>query len=155
MSKLNLIILLWEKFLKKAKKTIEDQGEKQINALKSLKSSDKPLPSIKDFISKERLNPENVDKVEKIGEEERKVDRSKTVYEGSDKNYDFRRFKTIRVFRNEIRNNIIKMSTANDEQDQLLRYINEFKSKTRPQNPQSKKVKEDVLNSARALPKGR
>ena len=38
-------------------KTIEDQGEKQLNALKSLKSSDKQLPSIKDVISKENLNP--------------------------------------------------------------------------------------------------
>ena len=47
------------------------------------------------------------------------------------------------------------MSMANDEQDQLLGSINEFKSKTRPQNAESKKVKEDVLNSARALLKGR
>ena len=76
------------------------------------------------------------------------------VYGRSDKNYDFRRFKTISVFGNETRNNIINMSTANDLQDQLLRYVNEFKSKARPQNPESKKVKEYVLNSARALLKG-
>ena len=43
------------------------------------------------------------------------------------------------------------MSMANDEQDQLLRYINKLKRKTKPHNPESKKVKEDVLNSARAL----
>ena len=77
------------------------------------------------------------------------------VYEGSSKNYDFRRFKTIRVFGNEFRNNIIDMSMANDEQDQLLRYINGFKRKTKLQNSKSKKVKKDVLNSARALLKGR
>ena len=47
------------------------------------------------------------------------------------------------------------MSIANDEQDQLLRYINKLKSKTKPHNPESKKVKEDVLNSARAILKGR
>ena len=70
---------------------------------------------------------------EKIEEEERKADRSKMVYEGSNKNYDFRRFKTICVLGNEIRNNI-NMSMANDEKDQLLRYINEFKSKTKSQN---------------------
>ena len=29
--------------------------------------------------------------------------------------------------------------------------INEFKSKAKPQNSESKKLKEDVLNSARAL----
>ena len=44
---------------------------------------------------------------------------------------------------------------ANHEQNQLLKRTNEFKSKTRPQNSGSKKVKEDVLNSARALLKGR
>ena len=35
------------------------------------------------------------------------------------------------------------MSMANDEQDQLLRYINEFKR--RPQNSESKKVKKKHL----------
>ena len=127
------------KALEKQTKTIEDQGVKQINALKSLESSDKQLTSIKDFISKEKLNPEIVDEKEKIKEEVRKTDGSKMVYEVSNKNYDFRRFKTICVFGNEIRNNIINMSMANDEQDQLLRHINEFKSKTRPQNSESKK----------------
>ena len=77
------------------------------------------------------------------------------VYKGSNEIYNFRKFKKIRVFGNEIRNNIINMSMANDVQDQLLRRINEFRSKTRPQNSESKKVKEDVLNSARALLKGK
>ena len=77
------------------------------------------------------------------------------VYKASNKTYDFRNFKTIRVFGNEIRNNIIDMSMAIDEQDQLLRYTNKLKSKTKPHTPESKKVKEDVLNSARALLKER
>ena len=77
------------------------------------------------------------------------------VYEGSNKTYDFRKFKTIHVFGNKIRNNSINMSMANDEQNQLLKRINEFKSKTKPHNLESKKVKEDVLNSAKALLKGR
>ena len=78
------------------------------------------------------------------------------VYEGSKETYDFRRFKTIRVFDNEIRNNITSMSTANSEQDQLLRYINKFKNKTKPRRDSgSEKLKENVLNSARALLKGR
>ena len=47
------------------------------------------------------------------------------------------------------------MSMANDEQNQLSEYIREFKSKTRPQNSESKKVKQDVLNSAMVLLKGR
>ena len=48
------------------------------------------------------------------------------------------------------------MSMANDEQEQLSNHIREFKSKTKPHNPESKKkIKEDVLNSAMALLKGR
>ena len=67
------------KAFEKQTKTIKDQREKQVNALRSLESSDKQLPSIKDFISKERLNPEIVDNIAKIEEEERKADRSKMV----------------------------------------------------------------------------
>ena len=140
---------------KEKKRTIKDQGEKQVHALKFLEFSDKPLPSIKYFTSKERVNPEIIDEIERIEEEERKVDRNKMVYKGSNETYDFREFKAIRVFGNEIRNNIINMSMANDKQDQLLRRINEFKSKPRTQNFESKKVKEDVLNSTRALLKER
>ena len=77
------------------------------------------------------------------------------VYKASNETYDFIKFKTIRVFANEIRTNIINMSMANDEQDQLLRYINKLKSKKKPRNSESKKLKEDVLNSAIALLKGR
>ena len=60
-------------------------------------------------------------------------------YKASNETYDFRIFKTIRVVGNEIRNNIIDMSMANDEQNQLLKYINKVKSKTKPHNLESKK----------------
>ena len=43
------------------------------------------------------------------------------VYKASNEIFDFRRFKTIRVFCNKIRNNILNTSMANDEKDQLLR----------------------------------
>ena len=62
----------------------------------------------------------------------KKADRSKMVYKGSNKTYDFRKFKTMHVFCNEIRNNVINMSMANDEQNQLSKHIKEFKTKTRP-----------------------
>ena len=138
------------KAFEKQTKTIENQGNKPTDALESLMPSDKLLPSIKDFISKERLNPEIANEIE-----ERDVDRSKMFHKGSNETYDFRKFKTIRVFGNEIRNIIIDMSMANDKQNQLAKHIKEFKSKTKPRNPESKKVKEDVVNSAMALLKGR
>ena len=46
------------KVIEKQRKTIEDQGEKQVVAIESLKASDKKLPPIKEFIPMENLNPE-------------------------------------------------------------------------------------------------
>ena len=67
------------KAFEKQTKTIEYQGKKQIDALESLKSSDKELPSIKDFIPEENLNPEIVNEIKRIEEEEKKVNRNKMV----------------------------------------------------------------------------
>ena len=76
------------KAFEKQTKTIEDQEKKQIDALESLKPSDKQSPLIRDFISKETLNSEIVDEIERI-EEERKADRNKMVYKASNETYDF------------------------------------------------------------------
>ena len=46
------------------------------------------------------------------------------------------------------------MKMVNDEQNQLF-YVKELESKTRPQYSNSKKVKEDILNSTLALLKER
>ena len=59
------------KAFEKKTKTNEDQAKKQIDALESLKPSDKQLPSIRDFISKDRLNSEIVNEIERIEEEEK------------------------------------------------------------------------------------
>ena len=86
------------KAFEKQIKTIKDQGQKQVDALKSLESSDKQLPSVKNFISKERLNSEIIDEIERIEKEGKIIDRVKMVYKGYNKTYDFRKFKTILVF---------------------------------------------------------
>ena len=49
-----------------------------------------------------------------------------------------------------IRNNFIKMNMANNEQNHLAKYITEFKRKARPQASKLKRVKEEVLNSAKS-----
>ena len=67
------------KAFEKQTKIIEDQGEKQVDALESLKTSDKELPLIKDFIPKESLDPEITDEIKRIEEEEKKVNRNKMV----------------------------------------------------------------------------
>ena len=142
------------KAIEKQIKTIEDQGEKQVVALESLKDSDKKLPPIKDFIPMENLNPEIINEIKRIEEIEKKVDRNRIVYKGTNKTYDFRNFKTIRAFGNEIRNNVISLDTANIEQANLLSYISDF-MKTKPRDPEKRKLRADVLNSVSSLGQGR
>ena len=143
------------KAFEKQTKTIEDQGKKQVVALESLKAPDKKLTSIKDFIPMENLNPEIINKIKRIEEIEKQVDRTRMVYKATNETYDFRNFKTIRAFGNEIRNNVISLNTANMEQANLLSYIRDFIKKTKPRNPDKRKLRSDVLNSMRALVEGR
>ena len=102
----------------------------------------------------ENLNPEIINEIKKIKEMEKIIDRNKMVYKGTNKNYDFRNFKTIRAFGNEIRNNVISLDTANMEQANLLSYISDF-MKTKPRDPEKRKLRADVLNSVTGLVKGR
>ena len=142
------------KAIEKQIKTIKDQGEKQVLALESLKVPDKKLPPIKDFIPMENLNLKIINEIKKIEEIEKKVDRNKMVYKGTNKTYDFKNFKTIRTFGNEIRNNVISLDMANMEQANLLSYINDF-MKTKPRDPEKRKLRADVLNSMTGLVNGR
>ena len=143
------------KAIEKQIKTIKDQVEKPVVALESLEASDKKLPPIKDLISLKNLNTEVIKEIEKIEEIEKKVDRNKMVYKGSNKTYDFRNFKTIGTFGNEIRNNVISLNTANIEQTNLLSYIYDFTKKTKPRNPAQKKLRAEVLDSVTSLIEGR
>ena len=77
------------------------------------------------------------------------------VYKATNKTYDFRNFKTIRTFGNEIKNNVINENIANNEQNELLNYIEEFSSSTKPRDPELKKNKKEVLDSVLGLLQGR
>ena len=78
------------------------------------------------------------------------------VYKGTNKTYDFRNFKTICTFGNEIRNNVISLDTANIEQTNLLlSYIYDFTKKTKPRNPAQRKLRADVIDSLTSLVQGR
>ena len=144
-----------EKAFEKQTKTLEDQGKKQVDSLTALKTSDKELPPIKDFIPIENLNPEIINEIKRIEEKENKVNRNKMVYKSINKSYDFRNFKTICAFGSEIRNNTINMDTTNAEQIILTLHIKDFMNKTKPRNPELKKNKKEVFNSALALLEGR
>ena len=143
------------KVLEKEVKTIKDQGEKQVVTLESLKDPDKKLPAIKDFIPTENLNPEIIYEIKRIEEIEKNVDRNRMVYKGTNETYDFRNFKTIHAFGNEIRNNVISLDMANIEQANLLSYINDFIRKIKQRNPEKRTLRSDVLNSVTGLVNGR
>ena len=119
------------KALEKQRKTIKDLGEKQVVSLESLKPPDKKLPPVKDFIPMENLNSEIINEIKRIEEIEKKVDRNKMFYRGTNKTYDFRNFKTIGTFGNEIRTNVISLDTSNIEQTNLLSYIIDFTKKNK------------------------
>ena len=59
-------------------------------------------------------------------------------YKGCKNTYWFTKYKTICAFSNAIKNGIISMHVENEEQNQLLKPIAEFKSKTRPSDPKTK-----------------
>ena len=140
------------KTLEKQIKTIKDQGEKQVDALKTLY---KKLPSIKDFVPTEKFNPEIINEIKRIEEIEKNVDRDKMVYKSTSRIYDFRGFKTIRTYGNDIRNNVTSLKAANLGQANLMAHLYDFTKNTKPQNYEQKKMKSDVLNSVGALTKGR
>ena len=87
----------------------------------------------------ENLNPEIINEIKIIEEIEKKVNRNKMIYKGTNKTYDFRNFKIIRTFGNEIRNNVISLDTANMEQANLLSYISDF-IKIKPRDPEKRKL---------------
>ena len=130
------------KAIEKQIKTIKDQGEKQVVPLESLNAPNKKLTSIKDFIQR----------IEEMG---KKIDRNKMFYKGNNKTYDFRNFKTIHAFGNEIRNNVITLDTANIEQATLLSYVYDFSRKKRPRNPAQRQLKSDIVDSITSLIQGR
>ena len=103
----------------------------------------------------ENLNPEIINEIKRIEEIEKKVDRNRMVYKGTNETYDFRNYKTMRAFGNEIRNNVISLDTANTGQASLLSYINDFIRKTKPRNPEKRKLRSDVLYSVTSLVNGR
>ena len=77
------------------------------------------------------------------------------VYKSTSRIYDFRGFKTIRTYGNDIRNNVTSLRAANVEQANLLAHFHDFVKKAKPQDPEQKKMRSDVLDSVGALVKGR
>ena len=123
-----------EKALEKQTKTIEDQGQKQFETLKTLISDNKKL-TIEDAIPKSAFNnDEAIKEINKIKEIEKTIDREKLVYRASEYTYNFRNFQTVRTLGRDVYEGKITLEEANIEQNNLQRDIKNFNSRTRPQN---------------------
>ena len=78
-------------------KTIDDQGEKQVKALNTLKSDNKL--TFKYVIPNSVFaSDEAKEEIKKIKEIEKNVDREKLLYIASENTCDFRIFNTIRIY---------------------------------------------------------
>ena len=129
------------KALDKQIKTIKEQGEKQVDAIKSYKKITIDYVIPKSAFSNEKAN----DEINKIKELEKNVDREKLVYETKTDTYVFRIFRTIRTFGEDIYNGKITLEGANESQANLVEEIEKFNNKTKPKKKENKE-KKDILN---------
>ena len=89
------------KAFEKQIKTIESQGQKQVDALNTLKSNNQLTNE--DVIPKSELNNDEAKKErDKIKDIEKNVDREKLVYETNEYTYSFKSFQTIKTFGRDI-----------------------------------------------------
>ena len=128
------------KAFEKQIKTIEDQGQKQVEALNTLKSNNQL--TIEDVIPKNALNNDEAKKeLDKIKEIEKNVDREKLIYEINEYTYIFKNFQTIKTFDRDIYEGKITFEKANEYQTNLLAEIINFKKHTKPRSQEKNKEK--------------
>ena len=141
MIRLEMKNLLWERLLKnKQKKTIEDQGQKQVEVFNTLKSNNQL--TVEDVICKSVLNNDEAKKeLYKIKEIEQNVYREKLVYETNEYKYSFKYFPKIRTFGKDIYDCAITLKEADEYQNVLLAEIMNFKKNTKPRSPEKKQEK--------------
>ena len=130
------------KAFEKQTKSIEDQGEKQLKAIK-----DSTINKI--YIPENILNDEAKRELDKSSEIEKNVNREKLVYKKNIRTYDFQNFQTIRTFARDIYNGEISLEEANEDQEKLLDEIILFNKKTKPKSEIKKQEKEDLIKNLR------
>ena len=75
----------------------------------------------------------------------KKVNRNNMIYYSSKEPFDFRMFKTIRSFGDDIYSSKITINKADQEQSDLVEYILNFNNKTRPKNKDDKKKTKKIF----------
>ena len=127
-------------------KIFEDQGQKQVKALNTLKSNNQL--TIEDVIPKNALNNDEAKKeLGKIKEIENNVDREKLAYETNEYIYSFKNFQTITTFGRDIFEGKIAIEEADKYQTDSLAEIMNFRKNTKPRSQERKEEKEIALEN--------
>ena len=75
----------------------------------------------------------------------KKVNRNNMIYYSSKEPFDFRMFKTIRSYGDDIYSSKITTNEADQYQSDLVEYILNFNNKTRPKNEDDKKRQKKIF----------
>ena len=143
-----------EKAFGKKIKTIEDQDEKQAEALNKLKPNNQL--TIEDVIPENARNSDEAKKeLDKIKEIETNVDTEKLVYETDEYTYSFKNVQTIKTFARDIYEGEITIKEADEYQTGLLTEILDLRKYTKPRSEEKKQEKEIVLQNLYKLFEGK
>ena len=127
-------MLLWKSAWKTNKNNWRSR-KKSVDALKDLKPKEQTK-------SIEGIFPEGYESVEiknEIKKNKEYEKRNDMIYYSSKELFDFKSFKTIRSFGENIYSHKIRINEANQEQADLVEYVLNFKNKARPKNRDDKK----------------
>ena len=134
------------KAFEKQIKTIEDQGQKQVDALNTLKSNNQL--TIEDVIPNDALNNNEAKKeLDKIKEIERNVDREKLIFETNEYTYSFKNFQTIKTFGRDIYEFKTTIEEADKHQTDLLVKIMNFRKNTKSRSQEKNEKKKLFLKT--------
>ena len=129
---------LLPKAFEKQIKTIEDRGQKQVDALNTLKFNDQL--TTEDVIPKSALsNDEAKKEFDKIKGIDKNVDREKLVYETNEYTSTFKNFQTIKTFGRNIYEGKITIKEADEYQADLSLKIMNFRKNTKPRSREKNK----------------
>ena len=128
------------KTFEKQIKTIEDKSKKQVEALEVLKPFTQKL-AIEDAIPENTLTEEAKNELNKIKEIENKVDRENVYYRKNKYGYNFHNFRIISTFGRDLYNDTITRKEVDNDQNDLLLDILDFKKYETPKNLEKKATK--------------
>ena len=131
-------------------KAIEDQGKKQLEEIKNINVSSKPLKTISYFSTINEEAKELMNNIKVIDDWLKTVQLIWTKTDGKIK-YDFSKFRFPLKFASEIDNYDLTLQKAQDNQQELKILMNKLNNNYSPQKKEKRKEKDDTLYSAKKL----